>query len=275
MTTRRGSTTSSPGFGHRAVYESDVARPRYAEHPEPLMGAARNGPPRPHPRRTLRGALTWPVWLAARRPMAARELLRHDAMRAFATVRRDLIRLASDAVESGRLRSVEDVWLLEVDEARALDAGWTPEPDFWVRRESHRRELAALTVPTTVAADLDPSAWSVVGTDPGGAIVGMGLTSGMVTGRAWVLDEPATEPPPAGGEPVVLIARSIDAGWISTMAAADAVVAEIGGDLSHGSILIRELGLPAVTNARGVTRAFSTGQCVAVDATSGRVTPAG
>ncbi|MEM9464431.1 MAG: PEP-utilizing enzyme [Actinomycetota bacterium] len=261
-------------FGHRGVYESDVARPRYAERPELLAGAASADSERRRPRRTIRGVLTWPIWAAASRPMAARELLRHDAMRAFTAVRHDLARLAGAAVADGRLRSVDDVWLLEAHEARALDDGWAPDAGFWTEREDHRRDLAELVVPTTVAADLDPAAWSSVGVDPGDAIVGMGLTSGVVTGRAWVLDEPSAEPPPHADEPVVLVARSIDAGWIATMAAADAVVAEIGGDLSHGSILIRELGLPAVTNARGVTRAFTTGERVTVDATTGRVAPA-
>ena len=226
------------------------------------------------PKRTILGALTTPIWIAARRPMAARELLRHDAMRAFTTVRHDLLRLATAAVAAGRLRSADDIWLLTTDEARHLDEGWVPDADFWVDREAERAALAELVVPTTVDAAVDPSNWNALADVTEGTIVGMGLTAGSVTGRAWVLDEPSAHPPPTGGEPIVLVARSIDAGWISTMAASDAVVAEIGGDLSHGSILIRELGLPAVTNARGATRAFTTGDVVTVDAATGRVAAA-
>ena len=226
------------------------------------------------PKRTLLGVLTTPIWIAARRPMAARELLRHDAMRAFATVRRDLLRLADTAVADGRIRSADDVWLLMTDEARRLDAGWIPDADFWADREAERAALAELVVPTTVDAAVDPQHWNALTSDTDGMIVGMGLTTGSVTGRAWVLDEPSGQPPATDGEPIVLVARSIDAGWISTMAASDAVVAEIGGDLSHGSILIRELGLPAVTNARGATRLFSTGDRITVDAATGRVAAA-
>ncbi len=50
-----------------------------------------------------------------------------------------------------------------------------------------------------------------------------------------------------------------------------AVVVEIGGDLSHGSILIRELGTPAVTNVAGATRRLSTGDAVTVDAGAGTI----
>ena len=260
-------------FGHRGVYESDVARPRYAEDTSMLTGRGMPGE-RTLPKRTILGALTTPIWIAARRPMAARELLRHDAMRAFTTVRHDLLRLATAAVAAGRLRSADDIWLLTTDEARHLDEGWVPDADFWVDREAERAALAELVVPTTVDAAVDPSNWNALGDVTEGTIVGMGLTAGSVTGRAWVLDEPSAHPPPTGGEPIVLVARSIDAGWISTMAASDAVVAEIGGDLSHGSILIRELGLPAVTNARGATRAFTTGDVVTVDAATGRVAAA-
>ncbi|MEM8707181.1 MAG: PEP-utilizing enzyme [Actinomycetota bacterium] len=257
-------------FGHRGVYESDVARPRYAEDTSMLTGGG-VAAERAMPRRSVLGVLSTPIWIAAKRPMAARELLRHDAMRAFTTVRIDLLRLADGLAEDGRLRTADDIWLLTADEARRLDDGWRPDPGFWTTREAERAHLAELVVPTTVDAAVDPDNWAALTGDVDGVIVGMGLTAGTVTGRAWVLDEPAATPPDTGGEPIVLVARSIDAGWISTMAAADAVVAEIGGDLSHGSILIREIGVPAVTNARGATRAFATGDRVSVDAATGRV----
>jgi pyruvate,water dikinase len=69
----------------------------------------------------------------------------------------------------------------------------------------------------------------------------------------------------------VLVARSIDAGWIPTFALVAAVAVETGGDLSHGSILLRERGVPAVTNVAGVTRRIRTGDEVEVRAGSGTV----
>ena len=103
---------------------------------------------------------------------------------------------------------------------------------------------------------------------------GLPLTVGRVTGSAWVLDEPGTALP-AGFDrrTTVLVARSIDAGWITTLESVAAVVVEIGGDLSHGSILVRELGLPAVTNVAGATRRLTTGQEITVDAGAGTVRP--
>jgi rifampicin phosphotransferase len=70
-------------------------------------------------------------------------------------------------------------------------------------------------------------------------------------------------------EETVLVARSIDAGWMATMALVAGVAVETGGDLSHGSILLREIGLPAVTNLTGVTRVVRTGQRVRLKASYG------
>jgi pyruvate,water dikinase len=121
----------------------------------------------------------------------------------------------------------------------------------------------------------DPADWRHDDGAPDAVLRGLPLTAGRVTGSAWVLDEPATARP-AGFDrrTTVLVARSIDAGWITTLESVAAVVVEIGGDLSHGSILVRELGLPAVTNVAGATRRLTTGQEITVDAGAGTVRPA-
>ncbi|QUV80466.1 hypothetical protein J8C08_12750 [Chloracidobacterium thermophilum] len=63
----------------------------------------------------------------------------------------------------------------------------------------------------------------------------------------------------------------MDAGWVPVFAGVAGVVVEIGGDLSHGSIVLRELGLPAVTNVRHVTRVIRTGDRIRVQAALGVV----
>jgi len=82
-----------------------------------------------------------------------------------------------------------------------------------------------------------------------------------VRGTVWVLAEPAPTLP-EGFEPAttLLVARSVDAGWIPTFALVAGVIVETGGDLSHGSILLRERAIPAMTNVRGATRAAVTGE---------------
>ncbi len=259
-------------WGHRGVFESDIARPRYADDPS-LLASGGHAPAlsTSPPNRTMKGWLTLPLWWLCVQPMAARERYRHESMRAFAAVRRAGAALAGDAVERGVFRTVDDLWLLTTDEVRQLDSGWVPDAAFWSAREVERAEHAAIDMPHVVGLHDDPSVWNDELAE--GDLTGIALTTGTVTGTAWVLDEPATAPPErVSDESVVLVARSIDAGWISTLQMVDAVVVEIGGDLSHGSILVRELGLPAVTNVRGATRAIETGTEVTVHAAAGRVT---
>ncbi len=270
-------------FGHRGVYESDIARPRYADDPS-VLGVGGSTAPRSLPERTVRGALTWPLWALAARPLAAREWFRHDAMRAFAAVRLAGVALAERAVVDGRLRSADDLWLLTADEVRRLDGGWRPDAAFWAEREQLRSELASLDVPHVIGLH-DPLPVAG-GRRSASGLQGLPLTAGTVTGVARVLDEPAACPSlaplsgPGGSageatgpeaEPIVLVARSIDAGWVTTLARSSAVVVEIGGDLSHGSILVRELGLPAVTNVAGATGAINDGDRVRVDGGAGTV----
>ncbi len=259
-------------FGHRGVYESDIARPRFRDD-EGLLGSSSASPVLrgTGPTRTRKGALTAPVWWLARPPLAARERLRHEAMVGFATIRASLIRLATEAVDDGRLPAVDHVWLLDADELRRLDAGWSPDDEFWRTRLAERARLAELDPPHVVHRFDDPADWTDHG-PAGDRLTGLSLTEGVVEGRAWVLREPSVQLPDGfDPESTVLVARSIDAGWIPTISSVAAVVAEIGGDLSHGSILLRERGVPAVTNVRGATRLVHTGDRIEVRAGAGVV----
>ena len=292
-------------FGHRGVYESDIARPRYAEDPSVLRPAGNVPGPATPPQhsampgavndealsnpssvavalsgRSVRVALTAPLWWLARPPLAARERLRDEAMRGFALIRARLLDLARVAAADGRLPSVDALWLLDDEEARSLDRGRVFTQADLAERAAVRAELAGLDPPPVIRRSDDPASW-VAGGGPdgldGGASTastwrGLSLTTGTVRGRAWVLDEPAHELPD-GFDPAatVLVARSIDAGWATTLGLVAAAVVETGGDLSHGSILVRELGLPAVTNVRGVRRAVAEGDTLEVRADAGVV----
>ena len=256
-------------FGHRGVYESDLARPRYRDEPSSIGEAATNVMARPTVPRTVRWWLTRPVWWGVRSPLDARERLRHEAMRGFATLRDQGVQRAQAEVIAGRLPSVDHLWSLTADEVRRLDTDWIPDAVFWQERAQERERWARLTPPAIVGRFEDPESWDP-DTNTTDRCQGLPLTPGRVRGRAWVLDEPATTPPP-GFDPAstVLVARSVDAGWIATFALVAAVVVETGGDLSHGSILLRERGLPAITNARGVRRLVTTGDQVEVRADVG------
>jgi len=262
--------------GHRGIYESDLARPRFAEDPAALLAVAAT-PPRaaaPAPPRSLRARALTPVWRAAQATITSRERLRSEAMMAFADLRAGLLRLAATAEADGRLPRAADLWLLDVDEARALDDGWRLEPAEAARRRGERERLAGYRFPEVFRRSDDPERFRAAHAPrPAGArLHGRPLTRGDVEGVAWRRDEPATAAPArADGAAVVLVAPSVDAGWVPTFAHCAAVVVETGGDLSHGSIVLRELGLPAITAVDGATAAIADGDRVRVRADAGVV----
>jgi pimeloyl-ACP methyl ester carboxylesterase/phosphohistidine swiveling domain-containing protein len=248
--------------GHRGTYESDLSRPRYGENPGPIFDSLAGGNPirRTKPQWNLRQIMTLPLWWVARIPMSRREQFRSDAMRVFQLIRNDLLRLSA---ERGVPESA--LWLLTADEVRRLDDGWTPEDGMIESRRHEVAEAKNRPMPNLISRFS-----SQVGEEGNGSTIG--LVAGEVLGRAWVLDEPATDvPTDLLGEPIVLVAPSVDAGWLPTFTLAAGVAVEMGGNLSHGSIILRELGLPAVTNAAGLRATIKTGDHIRLDGGTGAV----
>lgn len=265
-------------FGHRGVFESDLSRPRLREDPRPTLTSLAAEPIVRPPRGAASGStlltlVTRPLWWMARAPLAAREELRHRSMIAFDRVRARLLELADACVARGALRGRDDVWLLTVDEARRLDEGWTPTADDWTRIEARHEQHRARVVPD-VATRTELARAVAAGPidDDRDVYDGLVLAEGDVEGVAWVLHEPATELPD-GFDPAdtLLVARSVDAGWVATFGRVAGVAVEIGGMLSHGSIILREIGLPSITNVQGVTASIRTGDRVRLRASSGRL----
>ena len=287
-TLRQGELPADAGFlalwepylarhGHRGIYESDIARPRYAEAPAPLlrMTLSAPNPPAPPLPATLRGQLTLPIWWYLRRVLAARESFRYEAMRGYQPLRERLLSLAGAAAASGRLPAATDLWLLTPAEARTLDHGQVFDADFISQRRAEQAALSELLLPDILRRfdDLEqyrsPQAVAQVSA---ARLRGVSLTAGVVEGRAWVLREPAGQLPDGYlPQNTILVARSVDAGWIPTFNLVCGVVVEIGGDLSHGSIILRELRKPAVTNVSGATAAIAPGALLRLQAGAGVV----
>jgi pyruvate,water dikinase len=261
--------------GHRGIYESDIARPRYHERPEPLFAAivSAGETPKTSPL-SWRAILLFPIWRQASGALRAREELRYHTMRAFDRVRRRLLTLAECAVARGALATPEQLWLAEIAEAEALDHGWLPNEQFFTQRMAEQMRLQTYSFPDTFRRfdDLESFAKVANRMNFDARLHGLSLTRGCVRGRAWTLVEPQTKLPEGFVRSnTVLVARSVDAGWLPTFSKVAGVVVEIGGDLSHGSILLRELGVPAITNVRNATRAIATGDEVVLYADEGAV----
>jgi pyruvate,water dikinase len=247
--------------GHRGVYETDLARPRFRDNQQEVLRMIA------HPSADAPIVRQSPVsMLAPKSPSVraaqAREELRFDAMIAFERIRRRLLEIAQPkGVPSDIL------FMLSIDEAKKLDTSWRPSAEFIRQRQEENEALANLRVPDVMRRND-----AIDGTGASASLHGIGLNRGEASGKAIILKTPIMKLPDGytAGE-TILVAPSVDAGWVPTFGLVSGVVIESGSNLSHGAIILRELGIPAVTNVRGATHEIKSGQPVHVVAAQGRV----
>ena len=98
---------------------------------------------------------------------------------------------------------------------------------------------------------------------------GTGASPGVVTGVVRILRTPEDGGRLSKGD--ILVARATDPGWTPLFLKAGGLVVELGGMLSHGAVVAREYGLPAVTNVQGATTQLKEGQMVTIDGRQGVV----
>ncbi len=201
-----------------------------------------------------------------------REQLKNLGIRRFAFVRRVLLILGQRLHEQGSLSCRDDIFFLEVSELEPVATGGASF-DWRERIESRRREYEKnlkLNPPRIVNGKFDPNApaWPVANVDAK-LLTGIPVSPGIVTGPARVILRADEHEQVLAGE--ILIAPFTDPAWSPYFITAAGVVVEQGGILSHGSIVAREYGLPAVTNVASATRVIRTGDLVQVDGNRGRV----
>ena len=205
-----------------------------------------------------------------RRYMALRENQRFSFDLLLFRMKRAFERLGALMERDGLLAQGDDLVFLEIDEVEGLARGsLTPEQATAIVM-SRRADFDAnrdLFHPDFLEAD-DHVESPVV---PKGARVyeGLGISPGSARGRVRVLrsfDQMERLQP---GE--ILVTRATDPGWTPLFLVASALVLELGSVLSHGAVVAREYGLPAVVNVEGATRVLKDGMEVTVDGDRGRV----
>jgi pyruvate,water dikinase len=160
----------------------------------------------------------------------------------------------------------EDIFHLTLDE---LVAGPNLRTNTLVadRRRRHA-ELAATTLPEAWVGVPTPIRSESRRAPDTGPITGVGVNPGVVEGWARVVLEPRD----ADLEPgEILVCATTDPSWVSLFIPAGGVVIDVGGHMSHGAIVARELGIPCVINTRDGTQRIATGDRLRIDGTSGEV----
>ena len=201
-----------------------------------------------------------------------REELKSQGVRRIAFARRVLLTLGQRLHEQGILSCRDDIFFLEIAEIEPV-AGGSASFNWRERIETRRREYEKnlkLSPPPLVMGNFDPDA----PTGPTASaetklLEGISVSPGVVTGPARVILKANNHEQVLPGE--ILVAPFTDPAWSPYFITAAGLVVEQGGILSHGSIVAREYGLPAVTNVASATRVIRTGDLVQVDGDRGVV----
>ncbi|UCD40806.1 MAG: hypothetical protein JSV69_09410, partial [Chloroflexota bacterium] len=193
----------------------------------------------------------------------------------YPQLRRLLKELGKRLTESSALAQPEDIYWLEVQEvdelAFSLEKG-TPLPNYFDLVESRKsfwQKARSITPPTTLPERSWISRFLVHDNPEGKTLKGYGASTGKITARACVMRGPDDFKRMHPGD--VIVAVTTTPAWTPLFAMASAVVTDIGGPLSHSSIVAREYGIPAVMATGVASKRIINGQMITVDGGAGIV----
>jgi pyruvate,water dikinase len=285
-------------YGMRCVGEIDITRPRFSERPTTLvpmiLANVENHEPGSAARQFAHGQET-----ARAKEQDVLERLRAlpdgarkadetkrmiDRLRTFVGYReypkygivsrhfvykQALLKEAERLASAGVLDDDEDIFHLTFQELHDVVRTHRVDDQLIGRRKRAFRSNQALTAPRVLTSDGEVIEGSYRRGDvPAGALVGLPVSTGVVEGRARVvrdLSQPDLEP----GD--ILVTTYTDPSWAPVFVSVAALVTEVGGLMTHGAVIAREYGLPAVVGVQNATRLIPDGQRIRVHGRSGYV----
>ena len=293
---QQGLTAFLRRYGHRAVAEIDLGMPRWSDDPSHIVGVIGNylrleDPDLAPAAQFRRGEGAASAMIAelvrraeeqsrpkarlinfalrrARQLVGLRESPKYLLIVALGALREHLSQVGATLAAQGRIETADDIFFLDIGEARRALAGEVMHTVVTERREAYALELRRRRIPRLLLSDgTEPEALAGAARADG-ALSGSAASPGTVTGPARVVLDPVgahLEP----GE--ILIAPSTDPGWTPLFLTAGGLVMEMGGSNSHGAVVAREYGIPAVVGVPDATHRIETGQLVTVDGAAGLV----
>ncbi len=217
----------------------------------------------------LKAALMRRLIRTVRGGFGARETPKFTLVRQFALIRAALLESGRDLVDAGRLEDPYDVMYCHLGD---LQQAWRlPAGDLMRRvaanKEAYAREARRRQVPRLLLGD--GRAFYQGTADSEGDLMGSPVSPGVVEGRVRVVLTPAT----AGLEQgEILVCPGTDPAWTPLFLTAGGLITEVGGLMTHGAVVAREYGLPAVVGVHAATERLTTGQLVRLDGSTGRIT---
>jgi phosphoenolpyruvate synthase/pyruvate phosphate dikinase len=285
-------------YGMRCVGEIDITRPRWSERPTTLvpliLDNIRNftpGEAKRRPEQGLQAARSKEQELLERlralpdgmgRAEEAKRMI--DRVRTFSGYReypkygivnryfvykQAMLKEAERLVQADVLGDKEDIFYLTFQEL--LDAVSTRRVDQQLirRRKEAFRSHQALTPPRVITSDGEVIAGAYRRDDvPAGALIGVPVSAGTIEGRARVIRDIGQADIESGD---ILVTTYTDPSWTPLFLAINGLVTEVGGLMTHGAVIAREYGLPAVVGVEHATQLIQDGQRIRVHGTDGFV----
>jgi rifampicin phosphotransferase len=285
-------------YGMRCVGEIDITRPRWRERPTTLVPVildnVRNFEPGAAERRFEQGrrkarekeqdvlsrlrALPDGDHKAdqakrmierVRTFIGYREYPKYDIVSRYFVYKQALLKEAERLVRAGVLAEKEDIHYLTFQELRDVVRSNQVDGLLVRRRKDAFRSYHALTPPRVLTSDGEALTGAYRRDDvPTGALIGLPVSAGTVEGRARVILDMAQADLEAGD---ILVTTFTDPSWSPLFVAIAGLVTEVGGLMTHGAVIAREYGLPAVVGVDRATRLIRDGQRIRVHGTDGYV----
>jgi pyruvate,water dikinase len=285
--------------GHRCMTEAEWRYPRWAEAPDqvleavagylqsdghfdPLENESRQQASRLEVMATVEGRLNpfqrgyfRRVVGRAERLVRMRDNGQHFLVKLALPMRRMFALIAERWAARGWLAQPDDFWFLLAGEIEAvLAAGDPTAAGLDLRGLAAERRRAydywfGKPFPELLDSSGRPMAHPALAAGTGDSLGGVPASAGRATGVARVILTPREASAVQPGE--ILVTRATDPGWTPLFSVIGAIVLEVGGQLSHGAIVAREYGLPAVVNVPEATRRIRDGQTITVDGTIGKI----
>lgn len=209
--------------------------------------------------------------------LAYRETPKFSIIRIYAIIRSALLEIGKDLTAKGFLVEENDIFYLTVEELKLFEEEKISGGDLKsiVANHKHEMELSEqmqfpkiVVGPECIMKSVSDATLQELKDLPPNMLKGLPTSAGVIEGRAIVATDPDTAVVMKGD---ILIAKATDPGWTPLFMPAAGVAIEIGGPLTHGSVVARERGIPCVVGIMGLMDKIKTGMRVRVDGNKGLV----
>lgn len=203
-----------------------------------------------------------------RKFVGVREYTKYFWMCHYDIYKQVVMREVQRLVDKGILNEACDAYYLSLEELIQVIKNGKADKNIIFERKKAYKSYKILTPPRIIFSDGEVPPVSYSSDIPNGAIAGLAVSSGIVEGRARVVESLADANIEKGD---ILVTVFTDPSWTPVFVSLAGLVTEVGGMMSHGAVITREYGMPAVVGVVGATKRIKDGQRIRLNGTEGYI----